>query len=153
MVKCLRLVKTYRWLHCIRLAIPRIAFVISLKMGINEPSLQGIHYSLEVYLALVFLVRNSWTWLAENPSIGCGRFFEGSAGEMHKALNETLASLPDDTKVYVSKILPQTLHRQVLAAYTFLLEWTWIYAPERQIPSHGFPIRTDQEARSLRRAE
>jgi len=31
---------------------------------------------------------------------GCGRFFEGGAGEMHKALNETLASLPDDTKVY-----------------------------------------------------
>lgn len=34
-----------------------------------------------------------------NP--GCGRFFEGNAKEMHKALNETLASLPDDTKVYV----------------------------------------------------
>lgn len=32
---------------------------------------------------------------------GCGRFFEGNAEEMHKALNETLASLPDDTKVYV----------------------------------------------------
>lgn len=31
---------------------------------------------------------------------GCGRFFEGSAEEMHTALNETLASLPDDTKVY-----------------------------------------------------
>ncbi|KJR83792.1 hydroxyacylglutathione hydrolase [Sporothrix schenckii 1099-18] len=31
---------------------------------------------------------------------GCGRFFEGSAAEMHKALNETLASLPDDTTVY-----------------------------------------------------
>ncbi|KAF2838208.1 Metallo-hydrolase/oxidoreductase [Patellaria atrata CBS 101060] len=31
---------------------------------------------------------------------GCGRFFEGTAEEMHKALNETLASLPDDTKVY-----------------------------------------------------
>ncbi|KAL4887371.1 beta-lactamase-like protein [Aspergillus karnatakaensis] len=31
---------------------------------------------------------------------GCGRFFEGTAPEMHKALNETLASLPDDTKVY-----------------------------------------------------
>lgn len=31
---------------------------------------------------------------------GCGRFFEGSAAEMHKALNKTLASLPDDTKVY-----------------------------------------------------
>jgi glyoxylase-like metal-dependent hydrolase (beta-lactamase superfamily II) len=32
---------------------------------------------------------------------GCGRFFEGNAKEMHKALNETLAALPDDTKVYV----------------------------------------------------
>ncbi|GAB1196893.1 hypothetical protein APSETT444_006172 [Aspergillus pseudonomiae] len=31
---------------------------------------------------------------------GCGRFFEGTAPEMHKALNETLASLPDDTKVF-----------------------------------------------------
>lgn len=31
---------------------------------------------------------------------GCGRFFEGTADEMHTALNKTLASLPDDTKVY-----------------------------------------------------
>ncbi|KAG5205905.1 Hydroxyacylglutathione hydrolase [Trichophyton interdigitale] len=31
---------------------------------------------------------------------GCGRFFEGNATEMHKALNEVLASLPDDTRVY-----------------------------------------------------
>jgi hydroxyacylglutathione hydrolase len=31
---------------------------------------------------------------------GCGRFFEGTPKEMHKALNETLANLPDDTKVY-----------------------------------------------------
>ncbi|KAI8932029.1 hypothetical protein NX059_010923 [Plenodomus lindquistii] len=31
---------------------------------------------------------------------GCGRFFEGTPEQMHKALNETLASLPDDTKVY-----------------------------------------------------
>ncbi|WEW61033.1 Cytoplasmic glyoxalase II [Emydomyces testavorans] len=31
---------------------------------------------------------------------GCGRFFEGNAQEMHKALNEVLASLPHDTKVY-----------------------------------------------------
>jgi hydroxyacylglutathione hydrolase len=31
---------------------------------------------------------------------GCGRFFEGSAKEMDEALNKTLASLPDDTKVY-----------------------------------------------------
>lgn len=34
--------------------------------------------------------------------IGCGRFFEGTAEEMDKALNQTLGSLPDDTKVYVS---------------------------------------------------
>ncbi|GAB7363938.1 hypothetical protein MBLNU230_g4500t1 [Neophaeotheca triangularis] len=31
---------------------------------------------------------------------GCGRFFEGTPEQMHKALNETLAQLPDDTKVY-----------------------------------------------------
>jgi len=31
---------------------------------------------------------------------GCGRFFEGSAEEMHKALNTVLAALPEDTKVY-----------------------------------------------------
>lgn len=35
---------------------------------------------------------------------GCGRFFEGTAQEMHQALNETLAALPDDTKVYVCTI-------------------------------------------------
>lgn len=31
---------------------------------------------------------------------GCGRFFEGTPEEMHQALNKTLASLPDDTKVF-----------------------------------------------------
>ncbi|GAA5861800.1 hypothetical protein JCM3774_001306 [Rhodotorula dairenensis] len=31
---------------------------------------------------------------------GCGRFFEGEPQEMHVALNEKLASLPDDTVVY-----------------------------------------------------
>ena len=31
---------------------------------------------------------------------GCGRFFEGTPQEMHTALNERLATLPDDTKVY-----------------------------------------------------
>jgi hypothetical protein len=68
---------------------------------------------------------------------GCGRFFEGkllrfyvslwavhlpgvillkmlgNAEEMHKALNETLASLPDETKVYVSRKCPP------LAAFTW----------------------------------
>jgi len=31
---------------------------------------------------------------------GCGKFFEGNGTEMNKALNEILAGLPDDTKVY-----------------------------------------------------
>ena len=31
---------------------------------------------------------------------GCGRFFEGTPDQMHQALNKTLASLPDDTKVF-----------------------------------------------------
>ncbi|KAH0547544.1 hypothetical protein FGG08_000269 [Glutinoglossum americanum] len=30
----------------------------------------------------------------------CGRFFEGTAAEMHTALNKTLAALPDETRVY-----------------------------------------------------
>lgn len=39
--------------------------------------------------------------------IGCGRFFEGTAEEMHTALNKSLASIPDDTKVYVSYASPR----------------------------------------------
>ncbi|KJH47899.1 hydroxyacylglutathione hydrolase [Dictyocaulus viviparus] len=31
---------------------------------------------------------------------GCGKFFEGTAAEMHHNLNEVLAKLPDDTYVY-----------------------------------------------------
>ncbi|KAK0752359.1 beta-lactamase-like protein [Schizothecium vesticola] len=31
---------------------------------------------------------------------GCGKFFEGTGEEMHKALNVVLAALPDDTKVF-----------------------------------------------------
>lgn len=31
---------------------------------------------------------------------GCGKFFEGTGEEMHKALNVTLGALPDDTRVY-----------------------------------------------------
>lgn len=31
---------------------------------------------------------------------GCGRFFEGTAAEMDKALNGVLGKLPDDTKVF-----------------------------------------------------
>lgn len=32
---------------------------------------------------------------------GCGKFFEGTGEEMHAALNATLGSLPDDTRVFV----------------------------------------------------
>ncbi|KAL8392796.1 hypothetical protein RB595_002831 [Gaeumannomyces hyphopodioides] len=31
---------------------------------------------------------------------GCGKFFEGTGEEMHKALNLTLGALPDDTRVF-----------------------------------------------------
>lgn len=41
-------------------------------------------------------------------TVGCGRFFEGTAEEMDAALNKTLAALPDDTKVYVR---PAYMHR------------------------------------------
>ncbi|KAF5972141.1 hydroxyacylglutathione hydrolase [Fusarium coicis] len=38
--------------------------------------------------------------VTKTPSHGCGRFFEGTAEEMHLALNKHLASLPDDTVVF-----------------------------------------------------
>ncbi|KAG7379440.1 hypothetical protein PHYPSEUDO_008584 [Phytophthora pseudosyringae] len=31
---------------------------------------------------------------------GCGRFFSGNPAEMHHALNEVVAELPEDTKIY-----------------------------------------------------
>jgi len=31
---------------------------------------------------------------------GCGRFFEGDAEDMHRSLNEVIAELPGDTRVY-----------------------------------------------------
>ncbi len=47
-----------------------------------------------------------WIITGRNPEakhwkLGCGKFFEGTGEEMHKALNVTLGSLPDDTKVFV----------------------------------------------------
>ena len=50
--------------------------------------------------------------LSETPGLrSCPanvRFFEGNAEEMDKALNETLAALPDDTNVYVSGNYPKS---------------------------------------------
>ncbi|CEH18315.1 Glyoxylase [Ceraceosorus bombacis] len=60
---------------------------------------------------------------------GCGRFFEGTPEEMHRALNTVLASLPDDTIVYCGHeytggniafgigVLPQRKSVQDLAAF------------------------------------
>jgi len=53
--------------------------------------------------------------------LGCGRFFEGKPEEMHVALNKTLASLPDETVVYVRflKLRPeQTVDEYSLAMNT-----------------------------------
>ncbi len=47
-----------------------------------------------------------YLWNETETSIGCGRFFEGTAEEMHTALNKTLAAIPDDTFVYVSPPFP-----------------------------------------------
>ncbi|KAL8776898.1 MAG: hypothetical protein Q9194_002876 [Teloschistes cf. exilis] len=58
-------------------------------------SSQGILSSSEVMPALT---KTGKTIIDEEK--GCGRFFEGTPAEMHTALNKTLASLPDDTKVY-----------------------------------------------------
>ncbi|KAL8795132.1 MAG: hypothetical protein Q9195_002429 [Heterodermia aff. obscurata] len=60
---------------------------------------------------------------------GCGRFFEGTPAEMDTALNETLAALPPDTKVYpgheytqqnvkfLLKALPKSDHVRELEAF------------------------------------
>lgn len=50
--------------------------------------------------------------------VGCGKFFEGNAAEMHEALNKRLASLPDDTVVYVS-LSPNSF-------VLFLCHWRWL---------------------------
>src|SRR4051812_43019528 len=31
---------------------------------------------------------------------GCGKFFEGNADEMHRALTKVIGSLPQDTQIY-----------------------------------------------------
>ena len=66
--------------------------------------------------------KSRWRGHCAHILIGCGRFFEGSAEEMNTALNKTLASLPDDTVVYVSfpssTLLLQTNRRQPGHEYT-----------------------------------
>ena len=66
-------------------------------MGMTEQYSRVIRFSSEV----VLLPRDYETPLT--TSKGCGKFFEGTGPEMNRALNEVLAGLPDDTKVYVSR--------------------------------------------------
>lgn len=56
------------------------------------------------------------------PMTGCGKFFEGDAKQMNAALNEVLAKLPDDTKVYVR------------ARRLALLSWLTFLSPATSTP-------------------
>ena len=63
---------------------------------------------------------------------GCGRFFEGTPAEMDTALNETLASLPHDTKVYVRfPVFDVGLLSLIISA------GPRIHHVERQVPSQS----------------
>ena len=85
---------------CILLVIHKTVFVGSWKILPEGSSLLGILFSMAVrQFSPSFLHEQMLTSLG---CIGCGRFFEGTAAEMHKALNKTLSAVPDDTKVYVS---------------------------------------------------
>lgn len=46
---------------------------------------------------------------------GCGRFFEGTAEQMHKALIDILGNLPEETKVFCGH--EYTLQNLKFAAY------------------------------------
>lgn len=95
------------------------------------------------------IVIDEWHVHATDAFItGCGRFFEGNAEEMDKALNQTLASLPDDTKVYVRFYVNKTdFYRDDLTAIS---AWSRVHQGQRQIWYQSHAIRADQEARVLR---
>lgn len=77
---------------------------------------------------------------------GCGRFFEGNAQEMHKALNETLAALPDDTRVYVGVlVLPGKEVSQLMRASSRAT------STPRAMSSSAPPCRSRSRLRSCRR--
>jgi glyoxylase-like metal-dependent hydrolase (beta-lactamase superfamily II) len=80
---------------------------------------------------------------------GCGRFFEGNAEEMDKALNETLAALPDDTNVYVSE------HDQSTVS-TFTdptTAWPRVHEGQRQIRHQSLAVGAREEAWGFRQWE
>jgi len=66
---------------------------------------------------------------------GCGRFFEGTPKEMHKALNEVLAGLPADTKVYVSRSARGS--EKFAASELRDIAWTRVHKGQRQVRSRS----------------
>lgn len=60
------------------------------------------HRCLKQSLAPAHLARDYFMFLHSDTLFisGCGRFFEGTAEEMHTALNKTLSALPEDTVVF-----------------------------------------------------
>ena len=63
---------------------------------------------------------------------GCGRFFEGTPAEMDTALNETLAALPPDTKVYVGLPIFDVDILSLIGT-----AGPRVHHAERQVPSEG----------------
>jgi glyoxylase-like metal-dependent hydrolase (beta-lactamase superfamily II) len=62
---------------------------------------------------------------------GCGKFFEGNAAEMHEALNKRLATLPDDTVVYVGPSLKSS--RWAFVADEYAPARTRVHQVQRQV--------------------
>ena len=71
---------------------------------------------------------------------------------MDKALNQTLASLPDDTKVFVSQ-RPPKYRRQTIrqTELTITPAGSRVHQRQRQIRHQGAADGADQEARVVRR--
>src|ERR1044071_4872562 len=65
-------------------------------------------YSLVTYKSVIFVSSFCCSLLVNHKFCagdtlfigGCGRFFEGTAEQMHNSLNNILAKLPENTKVY-----------------------------------------------------
>ena len=82
--------------------IPRTAYAGSWKTRLGKLFSLEIPSSMEVSCAQPSPIIRMMQSLIFDV-LGCGRFFEGTAEEMHTALNKALSSLPSDTKVYVGQ--------------------------------------------------
>ena len=69
---------------------------------------------------------------------------------MHEALNETLAALPDDTKVYVCILYSQYLPGEYQLTY---IARPRVHKRKRQVLHGSLPIRADQETAGICGAE